>query len=170
MAEEKERGHIRYSRIFVLILIAYTVLMLSLSIPRIPWVMKMYRVQEHAELFMHGHDEEMKSFKVVLSTSSSYAESERSIESRGRDDLHLALEALLLDESEEELRNGLVSYIPEGTKLLGVSEEAGYIFIDLSKEMAGADRRAFEEMKRTLALIEDPVDISFMIEGKLINE
>ena len=75
-----------------------------------------------------------------------------------------------MDESEEELRNGLVSYIPEGTKLLGVSEEAGYIFIDLSKEMAGADRRAFEEMKRTLALIEDPVDISFMIEGKLINE
>ena len=169
MAEEKGKGRIRYTRIFILILAFYTAAMLFLAIPRIPGTLRKLRFQEHVRMY-EGNTEEYAVIPVVLSTSSSFAISERTIERKGRDDLHLAVEALLLDGSGEELEEGLVSYIPDGVRLLGIAEKDGYVFIDLSKEMKDAGRRAFEEVRRTLALSEGPVQVSFMIEGRPVSE
>ena len=169
MAAYKDRKRMRYGRIFFLILIVYAAIMLSISLPRIPDILDMYRVKEHIGLYLRGEKAEESTFTVVLSTASGYMESERSIERLDRDDLHLVIEALLLDESEEELAAGITSCIPEGTKLRGIAEADGYVFIDLSKEMRGADAKAFEEIRRTLVLLEGPVSISFMIEGRPIN-
>ena len=169
MADDKDSKRIRYNRIILLLLIAYTAIMLVLSIPRIPQILDMYRVKEHIDLYLMGDEMETGTFTVVLSTASGYAESERSIERIGRDDLHLAIEALLLDESEVELASGMISYIPEGTRLRGISASEGYIFVDLSKEMKGADSRAFEEIRRTLVNLEGPVSVSFLIEGRPVS-
>ena len=87
----------------------------------------------------------------------------------GRDDLHLAAEALLMPIRSEELQEGLVSYIPEGTELIGIAEKEGFVFIDLSSEMRGADRRAFEQIERTLRVNEWPCEIHFLIEGRPVN-
>lgn len=169
MADDKGRKGIRYSRIVLLILIIYTAIMLALSIPRIPGIMEMYRVKEHIDLYINGDEAETATFTVVLSTASGYAESERSIERLGRDDLHLAVEALLLDESSQELAAGMLSYIPEGTRLRGISKADSYVFVDLSREMKGADSRAFEEIRRTLVCLEGPVSVSFLIEGRPVS-
>ena len=143
MAEEKERGRIRYTRVFALALAVYTAALLAIAIPRIPGVMEKYRISEHAAMYLAKDHANPASFTVVLSSSSSFTETERTIERQGRDDLHLAAEALLMPIRSEELQEGLVSYIPEGTELIGIAEKEGFVFIDLSSEMRGADRRAF---------------------------
>ena len=169
MDEERVKGRIMYARIFSLVLLLYAIGMGVFIAPRIEPVLEMYRVREHIELYLKGEEKVYADIPVVLSTSSSYQQSVRTIERKGRDDLHLAVEALLLDASVDELRKGMLSFIPEGTKLIGIAETDGIVFVDLSKEMLGADYRAYEEIRRTLELNEGPVEVNFMIEGLLIN-
>ena len=85
------------------------------------------------------------------------------------DNLHLAAEAAIAEPSKAERGAGLVSHVPEGTRLLGIAEKDGYIFIDLSDEMLNADERAFDEIRESIALSHDFRDIFFMIEGDLIS-
>ena len=169
MAEEKERGRNRYTRVFALALAVYTAALLAIAIPRIPGVMEKYRIREHAAMYLAKDHADPASFTVVLSSSSSFTETERTIERQGRDDLHLAAETLLMPIGSDELQEGLVSYIPEGTELIGIAEKEGFIFIDLSSEMRGADRRAFEQIERTLRINEGPCKIHFLIEGRPVS-
>ena len=169
MSGDKSKGHIRYARIFFLVLAAYTALMLVLAVPRVEDVLEAYRVKEHIALYREAPEMEYSTYTVILSTASGFTEAERTIERRGRDDLHLAIEALLQDESDVELASGAISYIPEGTKLRGVSMQDGCVFVDLSKEMRNAPAKAWEEIERTLFALEGPVDVTFMIEGKPVS-
>ncbi len=170
MVDEKRESRIRYTAVFAVLLLLYAGCTGFLLYTRLPGIIAASRISEHIELYRNGA-EEMAVIEIprVLYSVSGPAEVTAEIPSYGRDLLHLAAEAALLPPDEEELERGLVSYIPEGVELIGISERAGYIFIDLSKEMETAGERAFEEIRRSIALSFSYEEIVFMIEGVRIG-
>ena len=65
---------------------------------------------------------------------------------------------------------GLESFVPEDTRLIGIAEKDGYIFIDLSEEMENADERAYRQIEESLDLSLDFRQMIFMIEGELLAD
>ena len=133
---------------------------------RLPYVRSYLNLDEHIALWKEGPDQGamIRVPRVVYKADGEEAVEDVTLPSFGRDILHLSAEAALIPAGE-----GFVSYIPEGTELIGISERDGYIYIDLTDEIRDADRMAFKEIERTLALSVDFIEIRFMINGKLIG-
>ena len=166
--ENKGASRIRYSVIFTILLIILTIAVSIAGYFRIPGLMDYLRLKDHIELYMKGTDEGVTiSLPRILYSSSGAVEKMVTIPVLNRDRLHLAAEAALTPPSDEELESGYISFIPEGTALIGISEEGGYIFIDLSAEMRKAPEEAYNEIERTIALSIPYKDIRFMINGRL---
>ncbi len=171
MPEDKRKSRIRYGAVFAILLLLYAAAVSFLVRMRLPAMMDATRIAEHIELYMQGPVPEPSAEVQRLLYSSDGAVVTTSIlPSFGRNRLHLAAEAALLPPTEEELAAGLVSYIPEGTELIGISKRADYIYIDLSDEMLGADDRAWEEIRESIALTIDFREMRFMVEGDLLEE
>lgn len=64
----------------------------------------------------------------------------KTLEILERDSLHLILEALLEGPTEEDLENGIISYIPAGTELIGVTEVNGIVFAQFSEELLSSPK------------------------------
>ncbi len=99
-------------------------------------------------------DEKDMLCRVSLCRDSSMTEAERRTDC-SRTLLHSVLEALLLPLSDEEKRNGLTTYISGETRLTGVSEKDGYIFVVLSRDFLSSPdvTLALEQIKKTLAAV-----------------
>ena len=168
--ENKSESRIRYSVIFTILLIILIIALGVLGYFRIPSIIENLRLREHIELYMRGTDEGVTVvLPRILYSSSGPVEKMATIPVLNRDRLHLSAEAALVPPSDEELANGLISFIPSGTKLIGISEKGGYIYIDLSSEMKGAGEEAYNEIERTLALSTPYESIRFMINGNLVS-
>ena len=166
--DEGKESRIRYRVIFSVLLIILIVLVSVLGYYRIPLIIEKFSLMEHIALYMKGEDEGLSiTLPRILYSASGPVKDNVQIPVLNRDTLHLAAEAALLQPDDEDLANGLVSFIPEGTSLIGISEKGGYIYIDLSEEMKDAGKRAYEEIERTIALSYPFNAIRFMIGGKL---
>ncbi|MBO8435959.1 MAG: GerMN domain-containing protein [Spirochaetes bacterium] len=87
----------------------------------------------------------------------------------GRDTLHLAAEAAIAPVTSKEKAEGLVSYVPKKTRLIGISERDGYIFINLSDEMEKASEEAFKAIEDTIMRAVPSKALRFLIEGEEIE-
>ena len=128
--DEGKESRIRYRVIFSVLLIILIVLVSVLGYYRLPLIIEKFSLMEHIALYMKGEDEGLSiTLPRILYSASGPVKDNVQIPVLNRDTLHLAAEAALLQPDDEDLANGLVSFIPEGTSLIGISEKGGYIYM-----------------------------------------
>lgn len=95
----------------------------------------------------------------------------REIETGFKDNLHLTLEALLLPSEDVELGEGLISFIPEGTKLVGVSRKGKLVVAAFSHELLSSPdiEKAIEQIEKTLSVQEDNLRVAIMVGQDVIG-
>ena len=165
-----EKGDIRHSSAAVAIIL---LLIFAVAVTvrfRLPTIKETLRSEEHIALYREEKSASV-AYPVFLHSSSSPVLTERIIRKPlTGDDLHLAMEALLLPETEEEISKGLISYIPDGTSLIGIAVCHDYVFIDFSEELENAPDKAFEEIALTAKANTGAKHVCIMIENHLIED
>lgn len=148
---EKEKGSFRYILVMYIILVVISVPLFFILRPLIKTNIEESGIAVHYALWKESRKgERMSEYRVVLSSGDNEVTSVR--KSSSVDSLHALLEALLLPLSDEEKALGYTSYIPEGTTLVGVTEEDGFFFVELSTTFLTTKdiKRASGEIKKTL--------------------
>ena len=158
-------GHIRYkavAAVLIMLLIGISVLAVMM---RLPAIASRLDIERHIAVYLEEKEAE-RSFAVWLHSANGPVMTERSIPlPLISDDLHLAAEAMLMSETPEDIAEGLVSYIPDGTRLIGIAMEGNYVFADFSEELQGAPAEALEEIRLTLQSNTGAENIVIMIDG-----
>lgn len=90
------------------------------------------------------------------------------------DPLKFALTELLKGPTPEEKSQGFYSEIPQGTKLLGISEKGDTLTINLSGqfESGGGSNsmgQRFEEVRQTVFSVDSRHQVSLAVEGRLLE-
>lgn len=163
---------IRYQLIFTIILIIYASALAYLAYPIAKGNLEELNVIKHYDRYIEEkHSKEFETFMVFLHTNNGLVSIERSIEVNARDLLHLALEALLLGPSEEDLKKGIITYIPKDTELVGVSESNGSIFVEFSKEILDSRNpdAAYSQIESTIRHSMTCKDIYIIANNSIIN-
>lgn len=148
---EKEKGSFRYILVMYIILVVISVPLFFILRPLIRTNIEESGIAVHYALWKESRKgERMSEYPVFLSSGDDMVKVVRKTSST--DALHALLEALLLPLSDEEKALGYSSYIPEGTTLLGVTEEDGFFFVELSSAFLTTKdiKRASVEIKKTL--------------------
>ncbi len=148
---EKEKGSFRYILVMYIILFSITVPLFFILRPLIITNIEESGIAVHYALWKEREKgTRMSGYTVFLSSDDNAVTSLRKASSV--DSLHALLEALLLPLSDEEKALGYSSYIPEGTTLVGVTEEDGFFFVELSTVFLTTRdiKRASRQIKKTL--------------------
>ena len=152
---EKNGTRIRYLLVLYILLAVYIVAMAVILGGRIRSNAEEAGFRAHAEAWLNKENMfSSTEVQCVLYSSKGPVATARTYVPGRKDELHYSLESLLSPISDEELRRGLISYIPEGTKLEGVSYRDGYAFVVLSEEFLSSTsvEKALEQIKMTLSL------------------
>lgn len=171
-ANNKQHSPIRYTLIFALLVIAYTILLTIVAIPYVRINIENEDLSRHIAIYKEMLEkDDSTNAKAILFGIDGPVMVERSINEQGRDRLHIALEAMLLPLSEDEIEKGLVSYIPRKTKLLGVTESNGYVFAEFSNNlMFSSDLdKAIEQIEATIEANTNTQGIVIISDGITIN-
>ena len=138
----------------------------------LPYADAKLKIREHYELWRSGKElsEPVISERVLYNAEGSAVISEIQMTLSIPDTLHEAAEAAIAPLSDKERQSGLISYVPENTRLIGISEKDDYIFIDLSEEMESAGEEAYMEIASSLSLSTSFRKLIFMIEGTPVYE
>ena len=171
-ADDNKHIQIRYNLIFAILLIIYTLALAFISYPYIAKNVENANLGMHFSLYMEQKKKsDFVSRDVFLYSINGTSKTNRSVNSRGSDSLHTALEALLLPLSDEELERGLVSYIPRKTKLIGVTNISGYVFAEFSNDLMFSTNldRAIMQIESTIKEIVDTQGIILISDGVEIN-
>ena len=127
---------IRYQLIFSILLAVYTAALVYFAYPFAIENLSDLKAKEHFDLYMEERSLiDFSTFPIFLYSNEGIVSKEREIEIQNRDNLHLALESLLIGPDDEDLENGIISYIPKNTELVGVSEANGTIFAEFSDKL-----------------------------------
>lgn len=165
---QTSQGSFRYTVVFGILLVVYTAIALWFTFPMILFNLTENRLLEHIAIWK-GSDiyEPTAEVEVILTGYSGEKSVLRTVNSGRKDLLHVTLEALLLPLSEEELKAGLISMIPEGTHLKGATMVDGMCFVSLSSRFLEAEDKeeALEQMKKTLSLHFEPEGL-VVVSGK----
>ncbi len=144
---EKEKGHFRYLLIMYVLLIVVMASLFFLFRYDIKNNIIESGILEHYAIWKEEKSNTDSAYSVAIYRNESIINEER-IVTRKTDDLHSLIEALLVSPGED----GSVSYIPEGTKLIGISEETGFFYVEFSSAFLSSSdiSKAVEQVKRTL--------------------
>lgn len=148
---EKEKGSFRYIIVMYILLITVSVPLFFILRPLMRENIEESGIAVHYLLWKEKRrGEGTADYTVFLSSGGREVKSIRKASST--DALHALLEALLLPLSDEEKAEGYSSYIPEGTTLVGVTEEDGFFFVELSTSFLTTSdiKKASGQIKKTL--------------------
>lgn len=169
--ESVKNTRIRYALIFSILLAVYITALIFIGLPFAKNNINSSNIKEHYALYKKTKktNPDWIASTVYLQGVNGAVKTERWIEDIGEESLKSALESLLLPLSDDEVKRGLVSYIPKGTELIGVSESDGYIFVDFSDEILLSSNidKAVEQIEMTIRSVVDPEGIC-IITGKTI--
>lgn len=163
---------IRYQLIFSIMLAVYTAVLAYFAYPIAKVNLSSADIQEHYQTYTSENaTKEYQSYKIYLCSISGYEEIEREIEVLGRDALHLALEALSMGPTDEELGNGIISYIPKDTEFIGVSEVNGSVFAEFSAGILSSRNPslAYTQIEKTIRECFECKEVFIISEGAIIN-
>ncbi len=148
---EKEKGSFRYILVMYIILVVISVPLFFILRPLIRTNIEESGIAVHYALWKESRKgERMSEYTVFLSSGDDMVKAVRKASST--DALHALIEALLLPLSDEEKALGYSSYIPEGTTLVGVTEEDGFFFVELNSVFLTTKdiKRASGQIRKTL--------------------
>ena len=140
----------------MLLLLLYLIMLGALLYFFAPGIKENFEKGAYIERFCRYIDREKDkgdvTYKVAFYSPYESVMRNASVEKKPTDEIHLSLEALLKGPGEEEIKEGLVSYIPKGTSLVGVTIEDGIAFVDLSEEIKESEdlKKAYEQVSRTV--------------------
>lgn len=167
---KKDSGSpIKYTLIYLLLLMVFTAITAFFIYPKAIENIERVDLKGHYELYKKTKTHsDILSISVPLYSGSNIIYSSRELPSLGRDKTHLTLEALLLEQSEEEKSKGLESAIAKKTKLIGASEDNGYFFIELSKEFLKSEdiEKALKEIHAALQYYMNVKELTILSDGK----
>ncbi len=149
---EKDKGDFKYLTVMYIILIVITLPLVFFMRPVILENIKESTILEHYALWKEERSEKSVTYSVTLFLDNRPVTVEREIQSSS-DTLHGAVEALLEPLNDEEKEMGYTSFIPEGTTLVGISEESGFFYVEFSSSLLSSSNiaKATEQIKKTLA-------------------
>ena len=163
---------IRYQLIFSILLAAYIAVLVYFAYPFAIENLSDLKAREHLELYLEEKTSvNFSVFPIFLYSNEGLVSKEREIEIQNRDNLHLALESLLTGPNNEDLENGIISYIPKNTELIGVSEANGTIFAEFSTQLLGSrnPEMAYIQFEKTINASHQCKEIYIIVDGAIIN-
>ena len=164
---------IRYTLIFSILLILYIGVLVFIGLPFAKNSILSSNLQEHIVLYkeMKRKNPDWISSNVYLHGINGIVKTERWTEDLGEDSIKSALECLLLPLSDDEIKKGLVSYIPKNTKLIGVSESDGYVFVDFSQDILSSSnlKKAIDQIEMTIKSVSNPEGIYIITDKSILN-
>ena len=148
---EKDKGDFKYLTVMYIILIVITLPIVFFMRPVILENIENSTLLEHYALWKEEKREKSTQYSVTLFLDNRPVKVVREITSSS-DTLHGAVEALLEPLSDEEKESGYTSFIPEGTTLVGISEESGFFYVEFSSSLLSSSNiaKATEQIKKTL--------------------
>ena len=164
-------SRIRYSVVLSICLAVYFVLVLSISIPVLIKNLKKANSKEHFEMYVNTlKNRPETTINAVYYTINGPVTVERTLTTEGRDDYHLVLEGLFLPLSQEEIANGIVSYIPKDTALLGCTEVNGNVFVRLSRDFLNSPalNLAIGQIEQSLKNTGEVIKVNIIVDGVII--
>lgn len=93
------------------------------------------------------------------------------VRERPSDDLHQMLEALVDTPSRSVVLEGLISYIPDGTRLIGATIDDGIAFIDLSEEFLSSEdiEKAMDQVKKSVNALYPELRVFLLADGNPLD-
>lgn len=154
----------------VLYIIFFAALFLSLS----PRIINNFKEGNYIETYNEykriRKDGEYSSQKVAFYSLDGIRIVEENVLVGFRDNDHLIIEALLKGPSEENLKEGLISYIDEDTRLLGLSIENDVCYINLSEDFLSSSNLdlAKKQIEETLKANYGDIRTAIIVNGEII--
>lgn len=173
MKNNEEKSPIKYTVIYGVLLVLFSISAFAFVYPKARENLERVDMKGHYREYKESkRSSEIRSITVPLYSDTSVVYQDREIEALNRDMLHLALEALLLEESDVEKNKGLKSSIAKKTKLIGASGDNGYYFIELSKEFLKSEdiEKALKEIHLALEYYMNVKEITILSDGKTFKE
>ena len=163
---------IRYQLIFSILLLIYTAVLVYFAYPFAIENLEDLKAREHFEMYIAEKSSiDFSSFQIFLYSNEGIVSKNREIEIQNRDMLHLSLEALLTGSDEEDLENGIISYIPKNTELVGVSVANGTIFAEFTDKLLDSrnPELAYIQIEETIKASYQCKEIYIIVDGAIIN-
>ncbi len=171
--KNNEKSPIKYTVIYGVLLLLFSISAFAYVYPKAKEKLEMVDIEGHYREYKASKSSgEIRTIAVPLYSAASIVYQDRKIEAHGRDMLHLALEALLIEENDNEKNKGLKSAIAKKTKLIGASGDDGYYFIELSKEFLKSEdiEKALREIHLALEYYMSVKEITILSDGKTFKE
>ncbi len=124
-------------------------------------------LRTYKDIMLEG---EQESFNIALFSMDGIVMAEKTVKKGFSDDEHLLLEALLGKNSRENIGKGLISYIADGTKLLGLSITEDVAYVELSEEfLNSADiTKAKQQIEETLRASYGDLRVAVIVDDEII--
>ncbi|MGN1164649.1 MAG: hypothetical protein ACI4S4_07600 [Candidatus Ornithospirochaeta sp.] len=159
----EQKTSFRYLLVLYIVLFVVSVPLFIFSIPSLEESIMNTGIYEHFLLWRKNEGRSDRSVSVTLLSYWGEVESRRTIEPGFRDDLHTVAEAILMPLSREEKKNGYISPIASGTKLVGAVVVDSIPFLSLSEEFLET-----EDMAGAASVIEKTLRANLGTEGLVI--
>ncbi len=173
MAKKKELGY--HARTTLFLLMGYVLFMLVLTVVFRPMIIANlenggYR-QKASLYFSTLWKEEKDTYACALYSIDGPRIRDLEVKKGFTDDKHMMLEALLGGPDEDDLAAGLITYIPERTRLIGISEKNNICFVSLSERFLDSPDtgKAVTQIKETLNNAYPHLRVAVMVGKEIIG-
>lgn len=167
-------GKERNTRNILLYLAAYAVFFLTLLVVLRPEIKSnltghgyMEALEEYKNILLEG---ERTNLEIALYSIEGITRAEAESKTGFTDIDHLRIEALLSAPTEENLKDGLVTYIDKDTRLVGLSIEDDIAYIALSDDFLSSPDtgKAKSQIEETLRIGRPELSVAIIVDDKII--
>ena len=167
-------GKERNTRNILLYLAAYAVFFLTLLVVLRPEIKSnltghgyMEALEEYKNILLEG---ERTNLEIALYSIEGITRAEAESKTGFTDIDHLRIEALLSAPTEENLKDGLVTYIDKDTRLVGLSIEDDIAYIALSDDFLSSPDtgKAKSQIAETLRIGRPELRVAIIVDDKII--
>lgn len=167
-------GKERNTRNTLLYLAAYAVFFLTLLVVLRPEIKSnltghgyMEALEEYKNILLEG---ERTNLEIALYSIEGITRAEAESKTGFTDIDHLRIEALLSAPTDENLKEGLITYIDRGTRLVGLSIEDDIAYIALSDDFLSSPDtgKAKAQIEETLRIGRPELRVAIIVDDKII--
>lgn len=167
-------GKERNTRNILLYLAAYAVFFFTLLVVLRPEIKSnltghgyMEALEEYKNILLEG---ERTNLEIALYSIEGITRAEAESKTGFTDIDHLRIEALLSAPTEENLKEGLITYIDRGTRLVGLSIEDDIAYIALSDDFLSSPDtgKAKAQIEETLRIGRPELRVAIIVDDKII--
>ena len=173
MAKKKELGYRARTTLFLLLgYIFFMMVLIAVFRPLIIANLESGAYRQKAAIYFSTlRKEEKDTYSCALYSIDGPVIRDLEVNKGFTDDRHMMIEALLGGPSEENLAEGLITYIPERTRLIGISEKNNICFVALSDRFLSSPdiQKAVDQIKKTLNNAYPELRVAVIVDGEVVG-